>query len=82
MSQIIQVKVIPNAKKNEVKEVQPHREGMELKVYVMAPPRNGKANKLLLEVLAKHFNVPKSRMSILRGEKARNKVLQIRGTTS
>ena len=35
----------------------------------------GRANKRLLEVLAEHFKVPKSRISILRGTKSRNKIV-------
>ena len=37
----------------------------------------GRANKRLLEVLAEHFKVPKSRISILRGTKSRNKIVQV-----
>ena len=82
MSQTIQVKVIPNAKKNEVKRGGATSKGEGFKIYVTAPPVGGKANKLLLEVLAKHFNVPKSSISIVKGDKARHKVLQIRSSTS
>ncbi|SRR6266480_211917 len=35
------------------------------------------ANKGLLEILAEHFKVPKSRISILRGTKSRNKIVQV-----
>ena len=37
----------------------------------------GRANKRLLEVLAEHFKVPKSRISVLRGTKSRNKIVQV-----
>ncbi len=68
----IKVKVIPNAKKNRVVE----SEGM-FKVYVNAPAVEGKANKALIELLAEHFNVRKSAVRIVRGEKAREKVVEI-----
>ena len=35
------------------------------------------ANKRLLEILAEHFKVPKSRISILRGTKSRNKIVRV-----
>ena len=37
----------------------------------------GRANKRLLEILAEHFNIPKSRVSIIRGTKSRNKTVQM-----
>ncbi|TLY38841.1 MAG: DUF167 domain-containing protein [Nitrospirae bacterium] len=30
-----------------------------------------------MEILAEHFKVPKSRISILRGTKSRNKIVQV-----
>jgi len=37
----------------------------------------GRANKRLLEILAEHFKVPRSRISILRGAKSRDKTVQV-----
>ena len=37
----------------------------------------GRANKRLLEILSKHFEVPKSRIMIVRGLKSRDKVIEI-----
>ena len=68
----LKIKVITNAKRNAVVE----GEGM-LKVYVNAPPVDGKANKVVAEVLAKHFKVRKSSVKILRGEKSKEKVIEI-----
>ena len=70
--QVVEVKVVPNAKRNEIKD----EEG-RFKVYITAPPVDGKANKLLIEILAKHFGVKKSNVNITRGEKSRNKLVQI-----
>lgn len=72
ISNIIEVKVVTGAKKNEVK-----KENQGLKVYLTAPPVEGKANKLLIEILAKYFNCRKSNLKIIRGEKSRNKHIQI-----
>jgi uncharacterized protein (TIGR00251 family) len=71
-SKIVNVRVVPNAKKNEIKE-----QDDGLKVYLAAPPVEGKANKLLIRVLAKHFGTKKSCIDILKGEKSRNKVVRI-----
>jgi len=37
----------------------------------------GRANKRLLEILSKHFDVPKSRITIVRGLRSRDKVIEI-----
>lgn len=72
MLKTIQVKVIPNAKRNEIKE-----KDNRLKVYLTAPPVDGKANNLLIKVLAEHFNISKSHIRIVKGERARAKLIQV-----
>ena len=37
----------------------------------------GRANKRLLEILSEHFEVPRSRISIVRGVKSRDKIVEI-----
>ena len=68
----IKIKVIPNAKRNRIIEEQER-----LKVYVTAPAVDGKANKVLIEILAEYLRVKKSRLCIIRGDKSREKVIQI-----
>ncbi len=68
----LKIKVITNAKRNEVVE----GEGT-LKVYVNAPPVDGKANKVVTEVLAEYFKVRKNSVKIIRGEKSKEKVIEI-----
>lgn len=46
-------------------------------VYVKEPALDGKANRAVIELLAKHFNVPKSKIWILRGLKSNHKTFQI-----
>jgi uncharacterized protein (TIGR00251 family) len=72
MTNRINIKVIPNARQNSVTE----EEG-RLKVHVMAPAVDGKANKAVLEILAKHFKVKKSAVRLLKGELSREKVVEI-----
>lgn len=68
----LQVRVTPNAKQNKIVD-----EGERLKVYLTASPTDGKANKALIELLATHFGVKKSSVRIVKGEKSRNKVVEI-----
>jgi uncharacterized protein (TIGR00251 family) len=69
----IEVKVIPRAKKEKIENT---REG--LKVYLTAAPTDGRANKKLIEILAKHFGVKKYHIQIIKGEKQRSKVIEIK----
>ncbi len=69
---IIKLKVIPGAKRNFFKE-----EDGSIKVYLNAPAVDGKANKALIEFLAKHFKVRKSVIEIIKGLKSRVKMINI-----
>lgn len=70
--QRITIRVISNARKNSVEEV-----AGKLKVYVMAPAVDGKANTAVFEELAVYFGIRKSAIHIVRGEKSRDKVVEI-----
>jgi uncharacterized protein YggU (UPF0235/DUF167 family) len=48
-----------------------------LHVYVSEPPLEGKANNAIRESLADYFNVNKSAVLIISGEKSKNKVFVI-----
>ncbi len=69
------VRVVPRAKKNEIAGV----EGGSLKVRITAPPVRGKANEALVEFLAQVLGVRKGQVEIVRGERARNKTIRVRG---
>ncbi len=68
----IDIKVIPAAKRNVFKQ-----EGESIKVYLTAPPVDGKANKALIEFLAQHFCVKKTQISITKGLQSRHKTISI-----
>jgi uncharacterized protein len=68
----IRIRVKPRASKSRVLA---EKEG-ELEVAVAAPPVDGKANEELVRVLAEHFDVPKSAISIARGESGRSKLVR------
>lgn len=77
-TQIIAVRMTPKASTDRVGEKRVMPDGEEaLTVYVTAPPDNGKANEAMICVLAEHFNVPKSRLTIVRGMTNRNKLVRI-----
>lgn len=69
----IQIKVKPRSKAAEVSE---DKDGSYL-VRVKKPAQEGKANKAVIEILAKHFGLPKRAISIVRGRQSRNKLIEI-----
>ena len=84
MENIVKVRVVPKAKKNLIKQETDTPTGTgtltgtsRLKVYLTSSAIGGKANKALIEALSKHFNVKKSQISIIKGEKTRDKFVKI-----
>jgi len=69
----ITVKVHPKSSQNKVVEIT----GSEFEVYTNQPPEKNKANRALVELLATHFDVPKSSISILAGHASRSKIVEI-----
>jgi uncharacterized protein (TIGR00251 family) len=67
------VKVKPSAKREGVSV---NADGM-LEVAVSAPPEKGKVNERLVELLAEHFRVAKSKIRIVSGHTKRQKVVEI-----
>ncbi len=53
-----------------------------LQARVVAPPVDGKANKALCRLVAKRVGVAPSRVTVVRGEKSRQKLLLIEGIDS
>jgi len=73
-----EVRVAPRASRNRVLGVQ---DGA-LKVALTAPPVDGAANEALKKLLAKALGVSKSDVEILRGDRARIKVLRVHGVSA
>ena len=69
---IFNIRVTPHAKQNKVVENED-----VLRVYTTVVPENGRANSAVIELLAKHLDVPKSRIKIIKGLTARDKVVAI-----
>jgi len=72
------VRVRPRAKKNAITG----ELGQALKVVLTSPPLEGRANDACIEFLAKFFGVPRSSVTIVSGEKNRNKVVCIAGLSA
>ncbi|NQW17363.1 MAG: DUF167 domain-containing protein [Chloroflexi bacterium] len=71
----LEVKVTPRSKRNSVE----FTSSGQLRVHVTVAPEAGKANEAVLKLLAKSLGIPKSRMSIIRGQTNRDKVIAIEG---
>jgi len=69
----IEVKVIPGAKINQIQE------GFDgnIKIWVTQIAEDGKANRKVIEMLAKHFKTSKSNVTIIRGQKERRKLIEV-----
>ncbi len=48
-----------------------------LHVYVSQPPLEGKANRAIIEALAKYFHTKKGNVILLSGEKSKNKLFEV-----
>jgi len=73
----LRVRVQPRAKRNALV---PWQDG-QWKLYVTAPAVEGQANEACVEYLARTFEISRSRVSIVSGEKSRNKVVSLEGIT-
>ena len=69
----LELQVQPGAARDEI--VGAH--GDRLKVRISAPPVDGRANLHLIEYLAEAFDVPRSRVTLLRGATGRAKTVRI-----
>ncbi|MFH2068582.1 MAG: DUF167 family protein [Candidatus Omnitrophota bacterium] len=72
MERTIEVRVIPRAGRNEVKE-----DGEQLRVYLTAPAEENRANQALIKILAEYWGVKKSMVTIKKGLRSRQKVIKV-----
>lgn len=49
----------------------------EISIGIISEPQKNKANKDLIEKISKHFDVPKSNVRIVSGEKSRKKLVEV-----
>lgn len=73
----LKLRIVPNAKRDEIVGAY----GDAVKVKVAAPAVEGKANAALLEFIADRLGVPPRAVSLVSGEKSRDKLIAIAGLT-
>jgi uncharacterized protein (TIGR00251 family) len=76
----LNVFVQPGASKSEITGLHGSNSDLRLKVRVAAPPSDGEANVELCRFFAKLFDVPKTRVVLLSGDRSRFKALLFQGT--
>ena len=68
----IAVRATPGASRDSVET-----DGVALAIRTTAPPEAGKANAAVQKLLARALGVPKSRLTLLRGARSRDKVFRL-----
>jgi len=71
---LIKVKVFPGSKKQEIIKKQEN----SFDVKVKEKPIQGMANKAVIEALAFYFKIPESKIRLVKGHRAKNKIFEIR----
>lgn len=74
----LDLKVVPNAPRNEITGWL----GGALKIKVRAPALDGRANEELCVFLAGALGLPRRNVTLLRGEKSRQKTVHLTGLTA
>jgi uncharacterized protein (TIGR00251 family) len=74
----IDVRVIPRARRDEIGG----ERGGRLLIRLTAPPVDGAANAALCRLVARRAGVPSRRVSIVRGQTSRDKVVRVEGVSA
>ncbi|MHA1301679.1 MAG: DUF167 domain-containing protein [Candidatus Helarchaeota archaeon] len=69
----IEILVKTNSKQQKILQISDN----SYEVWLKSKPERGKANKELLKLLSNYFNVPESRIQIIKGIKSKNKIIRI-----
>ena len=69
---IIKVKIFPGSRKEEIVK---ERNSFEIKIK--EEPREGKANKAVVSLLANYFNISENKIKLIKGFRTRNKIFKI-----
>jgi uncharacterized protein (TIGR00251 family) len=74
---IVDIFVAPKSSKNKISIDSSNT----IKIYLTAPPVDGKANAALISLLSKTLKIPKSSILLLHGESSKKKRISISGLT-
>jgi uncharacterized protein (TIGR00251 family) len=75
----VRVRVQPRASRDEILG---RRADGAFGVCVMAPPVDGQANAAVTGLVAKALGVPRSAVTVVRGERGREKLLRVAGLSA
>lgn len=75
------VRAQPGAKKTAITGIYGEGAAAQLKIAVLAPPIEGRANQALIAFLAETFAIPRSSVALTSGDTNRSKVFLLRGLT-
>jgi len=70
------IKAVPNASRDEIEWT-----GETLKVKLRAPALEGRANEALCAYLAERLHLPRRCVTLIRGDKSRQKIVAVEGLT-
>ena len=70
---LLKIRISPNASKNQIIQ-----DGDIIKLKVTAQPIENKANKAVIEYLSKLLKVPKTSITIVKGDTSKDKTLFIK----
>jgi uncharacterized protein (TIGR00251 family) len=70
---ILSIRVVPNSKKLEIIKLSENNYKIKLDERAL----EGKANLRLIEVISNYLNVKKSSIKIIKGNKSRNKIVEV-----
>ena len=73
----VEVRVTPRASSSRVDVERGPDGGIEIRVRVTAPPERGKANRAVVELLARELGVAPTALEIVRGARSRRKTIRI-----
>lgn len=71
----VRLRVVPNAKRSEFVG----RHGEALKVKIAAPALEGRANEELIDFLSEALGISRREVTLVSGEKSRDKLVEIAG---
>jgi uncharacterized protein (TIGR00251 family) len=69
----ISARVKPNAKQDKIERVNESH----FLIRVKEKPQEGKANRAVIKALAEYFEVPQSRIVLLKGHSSKEKIFEI-----
>ncbi|MDO8435884.1 MAG: DUF167 domain-containing protein [bacterium] len=71
----IKIKVFPNSKENKIIK----RGSDSFNVYVREKPKEGRANRAVINILSSRLNIPAGKLKLVKGSRQQNKIFEING---